>query len=104
MPDIKIAATGGGEIDCYCAAPDSGPVPGVVIMCTIFGVDEDLRNIVDDLASKGVIAAAPDLFWRGDSDRRTARKRDARKHRRARRTAPASSKPTCRTSPIRWRR
>jgi len=67
MPDIKISATGGGEIDCYCAAPDSGPVPGVVIMCTIFGVDEDLRNIVDDLASKGVVAAAPDLFWRGDS-------------------------------------
>ncbi len=67
MPDIRIAAAGGGEFDCYCAAPDGGSVPGVIIMCTIFGVDDDLRGIVDDLASKGVVAAAPDLFWRGDS-------------------------------------
>lgn len=67
MPDIRIAASGGGEFDCYISLPGAGPGPALVIMSTIFGVDEDLRRIADDLAAKGIVVAAPDLFWRGDS-------------------------------------
>jgi tripartite-type tricarboxylate transporter receptor subunit TctC len=29
----------------------------------IYGVDKDLRGIAEELASRGYIAAAPDLFW-----------------------------------------
>lgn len=67
MSDINIAATGGGEFDCYLALPASGSNPALVIMASIFGIDEDVRGIADDLAAKGVVVAAPDLFWRGDS-------------------------------------
>lgn len=66
MPDIRIAATGGGEFDCYVALPGSGKGPALVIMAPIFGVDEDVRKMADDLADKGIVAAAPDLFWRND--------------------------------------
>ena len=64
MPDIKIAASGGGEFDCYLALPESGSGPALIIMASVFGVDADVRGIADDLAAKGIVAAAPDLFWR----------------------------------------
>ena len=67
MPDIKIAATGGGEFDCYIALPGSGTGPALIVMSSIFGVDSDVRGAADDLAAKGIVVAAPDLFWRGDS-------------------------------------
>lgn len=65
--DIKIATAEGGEFDCYLSLPASGPAPALVIMSTIFGVDEDVRRNADDLADQGFLGAAPDLFWRGDS-------------------------------------
>ena len=67
MPDIKIAASGGGEFDCYVALPAAGPGPALVIMSSVFGVVDDVRQAADDLAAKGIVVAAPDLFWRGDS-------------------------------------
>lgn len=66
MPDIRIAASGGGEFDCYLALPASGTGPALVIMSTVFGVDDDIRQAADDLAARGIVAAAPDPFWRGD--------------------------------------
>lgn len=67
MTHIRIDATGGGAFDCYVAAPDTGPAPALIIMSSIFGVNEDVRGAIDDLAAKGIIGAGPDLFWRGDS-------------------------------------
>src|SRR5215217_582338 len=54
---IKIRATEGGEFDCYMAT-------AVVLACAIHGVDADIRQIADEFAAAGFIAAAPDLFWR----------------------------------------
>jgi carboxymethylenebutenolidase len=63
--DIKIRSSEGPEFDCYLATPDAKhPVAAVVLGSSIFGVDDDLRGIADELASRGYIAAAPDLFWR----------------------------------------
>ena len=63
--DIKIAASGGGEFNCYLALPDGGAkVPAVVLASAIHGVDGDIRAIADEFAAHGFIAAAPDLFWR----------------------------------------
>jgi carboxymethylenebutenolidase len=39
-------------------------VPAVVLACAVHGVDKDLRDLADEFASHGYIAAAPDLFWR----------------------------------------
>jgi len=64
---ISISATEGGRFDCYVSLPASGPAPAVVIMSSIFGVDDDVKRNADDLAAQGYLAAAPDLFWRGDA-------------------------------------
>ena len=63
--DIKITSSAGGEFDCYLALPESdGKAPAVVMASPIFGVDQDIRELADEFAGHGYIAAAPDLFWR----------------------------------------
>lgn len=68
--DITIAATGGGEFDCYLSLPAGGPTgtpgPAVIIMSSVFGVDDDVRGDLDKLAAQGFVGVGPDLFWRGD--------------------------------------
>jgi carboxymethylenebutenolidase len=62
---VKIRANGSGEFDCYVVAPKSDtPVPAIVLASAIHGVDPDIKEIADEFAAKGFIAAAPDLFWR----------------------------------------
>src|SRR5258708_26657273 len=63
--DIKVRSSEGAEFDCYLVTPQTEQkVPAIVLASAIFGVDNDLRGIADDFASRGYIAAAPDLFWR----------------------------------------
>jgi carboxymethylenebutenolidase len=63
--DIKIRSSEGGEFDCYLATPDGDDkVPAIVLAAHVYGVDEDMRAMTDELASRGYLAAAPDLFWR----------------------------------------
>ncbi len=62
---IKIRSSGGGEFDCYLATPaGDGKQPAVVLAAAVHGVDKDIRDLADEFASHGFIAAAPDLFWR----------------------------------------
>jgi carboxymethylenebutenolidase len=64
--DIKIRSSAEGkDFDCYIVTPDgSGKAPAVVLASAVHGVDEDIREIADEFAARGFIAAAPDLFWR----------------------------------------
>lgn len=63
--DIGIQSSDGGEFDCYLVRPTSqAKTPAIVLASAIHGVDADLRGIADEFASRGYIAAAPDLFWR----------------------------------------
>jgi carboxymethylenebutenolidase len=77
---IKIAASVGGEFDCYLALPAvKESVPAIVLASAIHGVDKDLRELADEFAAHGYIAAAPDLFWRtvpGPLPRSDARARE----------------------------
>jgi len=62
---IKIRSSDGGEFDCYLATPaGDGKAPAVVLAAAVHGVDKDIRDLADEFASHGYIAAAPDLFWR----------------------------------------
>jgi dienelactone hydrolase len=79
---IQIHGRADSDFDCYLAMPEaSGPVPAVVLASAIHGVDKDLRDLADEFAAHGFIAAAPDLFWRtipgpltrADSERTTQR-------------------------------
>src|SRR5690348_8450339 len=62
---IQIHGSAGSDFDCYLAMPKTeGPMPAVVLASAVHGVDKDLRDLADEFASHGFIAAAPDLFWR----------------------------------------
>jgi carboxymethylenebutenolidase len=52
-----------GTFGGYFAAPESGPVPGVLVVQEIFGVNPHIRSVVDRLAEEGYAALAPDFFW-----------------------------------------
>src|SRR5437868_4381248 len=63
--DIKIRSRDGGEFDCYLVTPDgAGKAPAIVLASAIHGVDKDVRAMAEEFASRGYVAAAPDLFWR----------------------------------------
>ena len=63
--DIRISSREGGEVDCYLVTPEGGgKVPAIVLASAVHGVDTDIRDMADEFASHGYIAAAPDLFWR----------------------------------------
>ena len=53
-----------GAFVAYIARPKTLPVPAVVVLQELFGVNADIRKTCDELAEQGFIAVAPDLFWR----------------------------------------
>jgi carboxymethylenebutenolidase len=62
---IQIHGRADSDFDCYLALPETDrPVPAVVLASAVHGVDKDLRDLADEFAAHGFIAAAPDLFWR----------------------------------------
>ena len=82
---IKVRATSGGAFDCYLALPaGDGPRPAIVLAAAVHGVDKDIRDLCDEFAAHGFIAAAPDLFWQSvpgplpDDDERTRQRSQPR--------------------------
>lgn len=53
-----------GSFAAYVARAGAQPAPVVVVLQEIFGVNRDIRATCDELAARGFIAVAPDLFWR----------------------------------------
>jgi carboxymethylenebutenolidase len=53
-----------GAFAAYIARPGTSPAPSVVVLQELFGVNADIRKTCDELAEKGFLAVAPDLFWR----------------------------------------
>ena len=65
MAAKQISISGSdGAFAGYLAAPTSGRGAGIVVIQEIFGVNQVMRDIADDLASHGYFALVPDLFWR----------------------------------------
>ena len=63
--NVRVRSSERGEFDCYRVVPrSSAKVPAIVIASAVHGVNADVRAIADEFASRGAIAAAPDLFWR----------------------------------------
>lgn len=64
MSEVTITASDGGNFSAYLAKPAGGQGPGIIVIQEIFGVNQTMRAICDDLAAQGYIALCPDLFWR----------------------------------------
>ena len=65
---VKIPAHDGGAFSAYIAMPEVTPAPAVIMIQEIFGINQEMRDKCDDMAKKGYIAIAPDLFWRIEPD------------------------------------
>jgi carboxymethylenebutenolidase len=62
MSDISYQAPD-GTVAGYLAVPaGDGPWPGVVVVHEVFGVNDDVRRKADQLAARGYLALAPDLY------------------------------------------
>ena len=55
-----------GVFSAYVSRPAtiSAPCPAVIVFQEIFGVNDFVRGVCDRLAAHGMIATAPDIFWR----------------------------------------
>lgn len=62
---VAIQAKDGGTFNAYVARPqNTDKAPAVVVIQEIFGINDVMREICDDLAKQGYVAICPDLFWR----------------------------------------
>jgi carboxymethylenebutenolidase len=60
MPEVEFEANGGTARGYLAEPEDTGP--GVVVAGEWWGLDDDVRRIVDGFAGEGFVALAPDLF------------------------------------------
>jgi carboxymethylenebutenolidase len=61
MPEVEFEANGGTATG-YLATPESGKGPGVVVLQEWWGVDDNVKGLVDRFAADGFVALAPDLY------------------------------------------
>lgn len=61
--DLMLIEVPDGKITAYVSRP-AAPSASAVVLQEIFGVNADIRLTCDELAERGFIAIAPDLFWR----------------------------------------
>ena len=64
MSEYQPITVDDGTFRAYVARPSVGPAPVIVVIQEIFGVNADMRETCGELAERGFIAIAPDLFWR----------------------------------------
>lgn len=64
MGERTTITTPDGSFSAYVARPAAAKAPAVVVIQEIFGVNQVMRDITDDLAGQGYLAICPDLFWR----------------------------------------
>jgi carboxymethylenebutenolidase len=68
VPTTSIrGSASAAALDAHLAVPPvgEGPWPGVVVLHEAFGLNDDIRQQADRLASAGYVAVAPDLFTHG---------------------------------------
>lgn len=63
---LHSIAMDGGAMPAYVARPDAATAPAIVMIPSIYGLNDDMRAKADGFAAAGFIAVATDIFWRGD--------------------------------------
>ena len=67
MPGSEITYTtrAGETFSGYLTQPDGdGQLPGIVVICSIFGIDDEMKELTDAFARDGFVVSVPDPFWR----------------------------------------
>ena len=64
MHDERITARDGGGFEAFCAVPDTGSGPAVLLLQEIFGINDNMRGLARRLAGHGYLVLVPDMFWR----------------------------------------
>ena len=63
--EVKHTTRKHETFDGYLTGPRGGAsVPGILIIPSIFGVDEEMQELADAWAADGFLVSAPDIFWR----------------------------------------
>ena len=65
MPTQSVRIpTGEDDLAAYLASPEQsdGPLPGVLVLHELFGLNDDIRRIARRFADNGYVALAPDLY------------------------------------------
>jgi carboxymethylenebutenolidase len=62
--EITVKAADGGSFSAYMALPKTTPAPAIIVITSIFGTDQEMRDLVDRYAEAGFIGIVPDIFWR----------------------------------------
>lgn len=59
--------SGAGPVRAWCSRPAAapGPLPGVVVIQEVWGVDHHIQDVAGRLATAGYLALAPDLYSAG---------------------------------------
>ena len=62
---VQITAKDGGVFDAFAVYPQTDvQAPAIIVIQEIFGVNQNVKSICENLAQAGYLAIAPDLFWR----------------------------------------
>jgi len=64
MSETLTITTADGGFSAYVARPSASAAPAIVVIQEIFGVNQVMRDVCDELAAQGFVAICPDLFWR----------------------------------------
>ena len=64
MSETIHIQTEGREFTAYMATPAGDLAPAIIVLHELFGVNEDIRLTCHELAAKGFISIAPELYWR----------------------------------------
>ena len=64
MAEITIDAGDGGRFTAYVANRQKVRGPGLLLIQEIFGVNQTMRELADDLSLNGYVVVCPDIFWR----------------------------------------
>jgi carboxymethylenebutenolidase len=65
--EIRITAADGGTFAGYLALPARAPAPGLIVLPEIFNTNAHIRSVADGYAADGLVALAPDVFWRQEA-------------------------------------
>src|ERR1700728_4728215 len=65
MTTIKIPVADGTSLPAYLARPENDQArTGVIVAHELFGVNQDIRGVADDLAGAGFLTIAPEFYHR----------------------------------------